>query len=262
MIDTYLDESGIHDGAAICVVAGCYSGKGQFRKLEKAWLASLRDYEFPLKDSHATDLLKSRRHQPMVQALAFAIGQQPEVYPVSFGIIVDDFNSFSEKQRRWFTGARLDEIKGNLRSTGSPNKPYFVPFQECVRAVAEHAPVGGKAGYIVGQYALTLFKHIKERAEKPDPLTTWKSKDRVGNITALRASETPELQEADLLVHLTYQHMLERHAANDWNVQPSGLLAECMRNMRFLDEHTFLNRECLRERLEQSRAIVGNWDSA
>jgi hypothetical protein len=85
IIDTYLDESGIHDGAEICMVAGYYGGKGQFRKLEKAWLASLRDYEFPLKDSHATDLLKSRRHQPMVQALAFAIDQQPEVYPVSSG---------------------------------------------------------------------------------------------------------------------------------------------------------------------------------
>ena len=34
---------------------------------------------------------------------------------VLVGIIVDDFKSFSEKQRRWFTGATLDEMKSNLR---------------------------------------------------------------------------------------------------------------------------------------------------
>ena len=36
MIDAYLDESGIHDGADICVVAGYFGGPSQFKKLALA----------------------------------------------------------------------------------------------------------------------------------------------------------------------------------------------------------------------------------
>jgi hypothetical protein len=36
MIDAYLDESGIHDGAEVCLIAGYFGGRVQWRKFSKA----------------------------------------------------------------------------------------------------------------------------------------------------------------------------------------------------------------------------------
>jgi hypothetical protein len=104
MIDAYLDESGIHDGAAICVVAGYFGGKGQFRKLEKAWTRILARHGVPFNKFHATDMARSDRYQPMLLELAQAIAESRKVHPVSFGIVVDDFNLYTEKQRKFLTG--------------------------------------------------------------------------------------------------------------------------------------------------------------
>jgi hypothetical protein len=269
MIDAYLDESGIHDGAAICVVAGYFGGRGQLGKLETAWKAVLSEYKFPMEDFHAKNLLKQRRHRPMLHDLAEAIAKQPKVYPVSFGVVVQDFNSFSLKQRRFFTGATVNRRTGKLVTTGAPTKSYFVPFQNCLKAVTEYAPVGGKAHFAFGidrpfaEYAVSLFAQIKEQiAEGSYPDSAWKAKDRLGDPTFPEASKTAQLQAADLYVHLTYQHMIERRVTQDWKAQPPAeLLALCLVNMKTREDHQFMDKECLEDVLAQSRADAGDWDS-
>jgi hypothetical protein len=51
--------------------------------------------------------------------------------------------------------------------------------------------------------------------------------------------------------------MLDRHKAQDWRVQPSGLLRQCLRNLRSHDDHTFQNKECLAQMLELLRKSAG-----
>jgi hypothetical protein len=80
-----------------------------------------------LHEFHATEMVRARRYQPMLLELAQVISEY-RVYPVSFGIVVDNFNSYNENQRKFITGARLDEKTGKFLSSGCPNKPYFVPF--------------------------------------------------------------------------------------------------------------------------------------
>jgi hypothetical protein len=262
MIDAYLDESGIHDGAAICVIAGYFGGRGQFGKLDQAWKRVLEDFNFPVADLHATDLIKSHRHAPMLKVLAETIARQSKIHPVSFGIVVEDFQSFPLKQRQFMTGATLKN--GKLVTSGSPNKPYFVPFQFCIKKVAQYAPVGGKADFFFGldrpfaKYATSLFDEIKKNA----PFWNWESKDRLGGREFPLASETAGLQAADLLAHLTYKHMLERYAANDWDVQPTGILLDCLTNSRAIDDHEFQDKHCLQATLEKSYQLVGNWDGS
>jgi hypothetical protein len=268
MIDAYLDESGIHDGAAICVIAGYFGGKGQMRKLERAWKTVLADFDFPMEEFHAKDLIKSHMHQPMLRGLARAIAGQEKVCPVSYGIVVEDFYSFSLEQRRFMTGATIDPKTIKLITSGCPTKPYFVPFQNVVRLVTDYAPVGGKAHLNFGvdrsfaEYALAMFKQIQEQAKVgPRPWSTWKSVDRLGAALFPKASETAPLQAADLLVHLTYRHMCEWHE-KEKVAQPSGLLMECLANMRSRDDHKYQDRECLDQILRQSRGFLGDWDAA
>lgn len=266
MIDAYLDESGIHDGAQICVIAGYFGGKGQMRKLDAAWKATLRDFDFPMADFHAKSWVKLPEHLPMLRELARVIGQQRKVHPVSYGIIVDDFYSFTLAQRRFLTGATLHPRTHKLTSNGCPTKPYFVPFQNIVRLIADYAPVGGKAHFNFGlnepfaKSALALFKQIiKQSKLEPRPWSTWKSVDRLGTPLFPLASETAPLQAADLLVHLTYLHMNE-WKANKKIVKQSPFLTECLQNSRSNEDHSYQNRKCLQRILEQSRQIVPDWD--
>jgi len=263
MFEAYLDESGIHDSAAICVIAGYFGDRAQLRMLEHHWKAVLKRFKFPMCDFHAKDLVKTAKHQPMLKALAVTIGKQRKVHPVIYGIVVDDFNSFSLKQRRWFTGATLNETHGKLVTSGCPSKPYFVPFQNCLHRVTDYAPVGQKAHFFFGldrpfaEYATSLFAQIKKVSY---PLSQWNTKDRLGDPSFPLASDTAQLQAADLLVHLSYQHMLERYEAGNWDVVPSGLLSNCLRNTRSRLDHAFQVKHQLQEILNMTYPRAGNWD--
>jgi hypothetical protein len=263
MLEAYFDESGIHDGAAVCVIAGYFGYANHWRAQETKWRKVLDDFNFPLEDFHAHKLIGSEQHQSMLKKLAEAIAKSA-IYPISAGIIVDDFNSFSEKQRKFMTGATLNEKTGKLRTSGAPTKPYFTPFQLCLRKVTDYTRPGRKANFFfgldrpMGKYAKVLFNQIKTHNAWPE--SVWSSKSRLGDPAFPLARETPQLQAADLFVHLTYQHMLERHAANDWNVTPTGSLLTCLRNVKSLSDHFFQTKDCLQEMLEKTYAIAGNWD--
>jgi hypothetical protein len=56
MLDAYLDESGIHGGATVGVIAGYIGGRGQFKKMEEEWRKALSDFDVPLEEFHAKDL--------------------------------------------------------------------------------------------------------------------------------------------------------------------------------------------------------------
>lgn len=262
MLEAYFDESGIHDRAAVCVVAGYFGYANQWRAQEQKWRKVLKDFNFPLEDFHATNLIRSKRHQPMLGKLAEAIAKSA-IYPIAAGIIVDDFNSFSEIQRKWMTGATILKT-GKLKTSGAPTKPYFIPFQFCLRKVTDYTKPGRKANFFFGldkpmaKYAKVMFTQVK--TQKLWSQSSWQTQRRLGDPAFPLAKETPQLQAADLLVHLTYQHMLERLAINDWNARPSGMLAICLRNKKSWHDHMFQAKIHLQQMLEQTYVFAGNWD--
>ena len=55
MLEAYLDESGIHDGAHACVIAGYWGGEKQWRNFERAWKRIIEDADTPgLIEFHAS----------------------------------------------------------------------------------------------------------------------------------------------------------------------------------------------------------------
>ena len=226
MIDAYLDESGIHDGAAVCVIAGYFGGRGKWRKFEDNWKQMLRDFKVPMEKFHTKHLYPepkegtwfcdqwSRRddYKSFHDAIADTIYEHKKIHPVAAGIIVPAFNSFSLDDRRFLTGATMTP-KGIPVHPGSPDRPYFVPFQTVVRKICEYAPVGGKAHFFFGidrsfyNYATVLFKQIMNDSFRIGGPLAWK--DRLGTPSAPKAANTAELQAADFLANLTYHHMLD-----------------------------------------------------
>jgi hypothetical protein len=269
MLDAYLDESGVHGGAVACVIAGYYGGRGEWRRFEKGWRKAFADHGVPLAQFHALHLVKRRRYfsaaegwdqerySSFVAALASAITAH-KICPVSVSIVVDDFMSFTEMQRRFFTGATM--LNGRLITTGCPNKAYFTPFQNCVKRVASYAPVGGKANFYFGLdrpfggYAKVLYEMIK---------TTPRSdgyRDRLGETSFPLAKDTPQLQAADLLAYLTFDHMNRLLESNQENAPPSDLLNACLVRTRVSEDHSYMNRSMLQQSLEQTYQREGRWD--
>lgn len=261
MIQAYFDESGIHQGSNALVIAGYFGTTAQWKAFRKKWLKVLGDFDFPLKDFHTTDLIRQRAHEPMLAALADAVARS-EIYPVSSGIIVPDFKSFSEKQRKWLTGA-MAMPSGKAKYSGSPNRPYFVPFQKTLENVTAYAQPGRTAKFYFGvdrpvaKYAEVFFEQIKGH-----PLRGfgWQTRDRLGTVEFPLAKETPELQAADLLAFLTYRHMEERYALNDWSVGPSGLLATCLRKVRSPYDHGFETKDSLQVAFDNLNRLSPGWD--
>ena len=271
MVDAYLDESGIHDGAKMCVIAGYFGRSWQMEKLEKAWKKILADFNFPMKDFHAKNLLKTKKYHPMLKELARAVGQQKKVYPVTWAIVVDDFNSFSLEQRRFMTGATLDPKSRKLVTSGCPNKPYFVPFQQVIKVVTDAASIGSKAHFNFGidkqfaEYAVTLFKQIIETTSKPRAFSTWKSRDRLGKALFPLASETAQLQAADLLVHISYRMMDDWRTTGKTGQSPIfiyELLEFCLANMRKKGDHVYQDKALLQQMITQAKNYVPGWKDA
>ena len=67
MLQGYLDESGIQEGAPLCLIGGFFGGPGQFKKFGKAWQTVLNQYEvqeFHAKEYWAFDSKGKRAAHP------------------------------------------------------------------------------------------------------------------------------------------------------------------------------------------------------
>jgi hypothetical protein len=252
MVEAYLDESGIHDGAPVCLIAGYFGSKSQFIKFEGLWEKRLDSFEIPLEEFHAKDFVKRQgfflgweesRWQKCMETLAEAIVKY-KIHPVSYGIIVGDFYSFSYNQRRFLTGATLTP-EGKLITSGAPNKPYFAPFQQLTRRIASYAPVNGKVHFFFGldrpfaEYARDLYATLKNNPVHP-------YRERLGDPTFPLAKETPELQAADFLVYLTYLHMQERMKTQNWYIRPHPVLRTLHSRLKSPEDLVFQDKECIR----------------
>jgi hypothetical protein len=269
MIQAFLDESGTHRGANVCAIAGYFGAPNPMRKFERAWKHKLAEFKFPIADFHATDLITSTQHHPMLIELARIAGEQRKVYPVTWAIFVDDFNSFSLEQRRFMTGAILDPFAGKLRSSGCASKPYFVPFQNVVKLITDATPVGSKAHFAFGlntefaSYALALYRQIVDNPPPKDSaISTWKTRRRLGSMAFPAAASTAQLQAADLLVHTSYRLL------KDWRVtgRKDGslpivyeLLNLATANMRRKGDHVYQGKAQFEQTLSQAKTFATTW---
>lgn len=264
MIQAFLDESGIHQGAEVCVIAGYYGESTQWRNLEKNWQTVLRDADVPIEKFHALDLLEHRKfffgmervqHDKLKTDLANAIASC-EVHPVTVALIVPDFRALTIPQKQFFTGATIDDntVPGKLRTSGCPTTPYFMPFLHCVRRVFDNTPNSKEVDFHFGfaspfhGYATEMFKMIRTR--NPAARTPIQSK----------AKRKPEMQVADYLCYASYKHALERYAANDWNVIPAEPLRTLITNLQDPTDCQFFDKTTITESLRLTYERAGNWD--
>lgn len=218
MLSAHLDESGIHEGAQVCVVCGFFGGENQWKKADRQWKEILDRYgiaEFHSKDfwgrdekSQRVGAYKSWSDDKANKFLSSLVGvvETNVVYPVSSAIVVPDFYSSSHDERRFLTGGLY--FKNKFRSSGAPSKPYFVPFQHCITESAKYCKPGIQINYYFDfnkefkNYAVDLYSMLKNlAAAQRDPISK-----ALGNIEFPTGLQAPALQTADLLAYQTYQY--------------------------------------------------------
>jgi Protein of unknown function (DUF3800) len=247
-MDAYLDESGIHDGAPICVIAGYFGEPETWSQFADGWRRIFATCEMVMEEFHAKDLVKKTgsEYKSLAQSLTGLVADfASEIHPVSAAIIVKDFEAFSLDDRKFMTGATLRD--GQLRGSGSPDKPYYIPFQHCLKHIAKYAPARQTTNFFFGldrtfsDYAKLLYAQAKADPHSP-------FRETLGDIAFPLAKNTPQLQAADLLVHLGYLYALERMEENTWGqIQPGPLLMFALAGTLDQADHTVQDKQCLIE---------------
>jgi hypothetical protein len=222
-----------------------------------------------LEKFHAKDLVKhtgffkswpDATHQSFLYAIADVIVRY-KLRPIGEAVVVSDFNSFTLPHRKFFTGAVLDD--GKLITSGCPSKPYFMPFQHCVRRVAETA-APSKAYFFFGldrpfaEYATSLLRELSGNGYVAHSWGKY-----IGTPAFPRAADTPQLQAADFLSYLLYRDMVEREREQQLHLRgpASGLIAKCL--VRAVpNDVVYGDKQTLQDLLRQSYEDQGYWDQA
>ncbi|MDA2926549.1 DUF3800 domain-containing protein [Acidobacteria bacterium AH-259-G07] len=216
MFEAYADESGIHGDAQVCIVCGYVGGDGQWRCLETEWSQILASYH--VQDFHAKEfwtrkptgkLTGQYKHLSPNQGFRLIrdlvnIVLVKKVHLIGGAVNIEDFNSLTEKERKFITGGLTGD--GNKWvSSGAPSKPYFLPFQSCLVESINWTPSGQKVGIAFDQQKQYMKRAIETYRESYLVLDDEMSK-KMDLIVFAERHEAAGLQLADLSAYLWYRY--------------------------------------------------------
>ncbi|MBZ5573901.1 MAG: hypothetical protein LAO09_18705 [Acidobacteriia bacterium] len=245
-LESYMDESGIQDGAHACVVAGYWGSEKQWRKFEPRWRKIIRDADEPtLKEFHSNSFWRSDstrkgvfakwsndKAEHFINDLLACIGDY-RLYPAGFALDVSAWDKLNKNERMFLTGGRYDGKNERWVTPSAPNQTYYLPFQFCVVAPASTCKPHLKVHYFFDlnkqfkNHATDLFKHLKKDE-------TVQCRDRMGELALPTSEAAPGLQAADLLAYQSYQFCKIRIARSEpirmGELNP--ILQAALKNMR------------------------------
>ena len=251
MIEAYCDESGIHDGAAFCVVVGFVGSARNWQLFENRWAKASGGVDFHGKEFFAR--VRGQRVGPYKgwtdqKARDYLIGladvvATTDVLPIGSVINVKDFNALSLDDRKYLTGAIYTVRAQRFRTSGAPNKPFFLGFGDCMAAAAAHVRKPKWKVNIVwdrqNQFAGLATELFQTALEKGIPGLH----DRLGELSFKPKTGLGGLQAADLLAHTAYKRSgLAVGANKELDMATLRLRPKTVRRIRLYDSVSFPDR--------------------
>ena len=210
MLTAYMDDSGSHDNAPVCVLAGYFGGWRRWLEFEESWIAVLKKYcvkEFHAKRFWAKDPSGQRvdeyrdwtddKASAFLNELLAIIEGSARIYPFASGVVATEWRKQTIDERRRLTGG------SEMHPTGKPSKSVFLALQRCVVRVASYCKPGIKANYFIDSnkqldaWATICFYGLKENYRK-DGGDIYLS---MGTLTPDDSRIAVPLQAADLLAY-------------------------------------------------------------
>lgn len=217
----FFDESGIHDGASVCVVAGYVGSLNEWRRFDETWGEYANTPGFHAKEFFARDTAGNRvgpyrgwhdsRAEEYLSTLLTAITSL-KLNPVGALVDVIGFHQYTEDERRLLTAGQVTH-RGKWIQTGAPTKPYFIAFWKVVTSAVE---VSDRADWKVefvfdlqDQYeSLALKTYARLKSELGEPYC-----GRLGPASFESRHAALGLQAADLLAYCWHQFGTHGHHA-------------------------------------------------
>lgn len=215
------DESGIHDRAPICVIAGYVGTMNEWKRFEALWGPYANEPGFHAKRFFASD--PAGRRVPPYDEWSDEIAQRYlrrlldsitslKLYPVGTLVDVRAFRQYSQDERRFLTGGYMKTL-GKWVHSGAPTKPYYVAFWKAVESSLERVERNDWEIHFVfdrqhqfAPLALRLYSRLKNEL---DPSYS----NRMGSIVFESRDKAIGLQAADLLAYCWYQFGRHGHRA-------------------------------------------------
>ena len=222
MLEAYMDESGIHDEAHACVIAGYWGGENQWRRFERRWTQIIEDADEPeVQEFHSVDFWKpdgsrkgvfaewsDTKADAFINDLLSCIGDY-KLYPMSATLKVAAWEKLTKNERMFLTGGKFNSELNAWITPSSPNQTYYLPFQFAVAL-----PAMACKAHLKVHYAFDLHKQFKTHASELFALLKKDEKlscrDRLGTFGMEDGKDAPGLQAADLLAYHSYQHNKSR----------------------------------------------------
>jgi hypothetical protein len=271
MLEAYMDESGIHDGATLCVVGGFYGSQKEWGRAEQAWNKVVGHYGLEPAGFHSKEFwnrksgasaykgLSDAQAEKLLERLVNVI-QRHRIFPFGHGVVVEHWNQVPVGWRQFLTGAAWSN--GKLVGTGSPNRSYYLPFQYCVEDCIRLAAAKDRVHFYAGLdntfwgYLRDLYLNELMRDET--------TKASLGGLSFPLSKDTPGIQMADLLVYQIYRLNKLRLQGRKSEID-SLLLDRLTKNARQpmmvlgMEELKIMAGEAIKRRPEIATALGDNW---
>ena len=214
MLEAYCDESGIHDDALKCVVAGWVAAAPEWQLFEDKWARASDSIDFHAKEFFGRDD-SGRRLGPYAswtddRALRYMNGliealSLPVLRPTGAVVHVDAFRALTLDERRWLTGGAKRRGAHKWHNQGSPNRPYYLGFMDCLEGATNYVQhPHTKVNFFFDQQSVLAPHALRfyqlARAHLRDPMTP-----KMGDIAFKGKAGIGALQAADLLAHVLYR---------------------------------------------------------
>ncbi len=180
MVKACMDESGIHEGAHVCVIGGYWGSAKKWARFELRWREIIKDTgESSLKEFHSTDFWYSDGRRKGVFARWSDIKADTfisnlttcivdsGILPTSAILVADEWKKLNRDERTFVTGGRYSPSTSQWIATGAPNRIYFLPFQFAIEYPAMHCSPGLHVHYVFDlnkqfkKHALDLYALMK-----------------------------------------------------------------------------------------------------
>ncbi|MFB3107724.1 MAG: hypothetical protein ACE1ZA_22745, partial [Pseudomonadales bacterium] len=218
--------SGTHQDAKLCLAAGYIASVDTWQAFDRRWRLRLSASGVP--DFHAEAFfgrdkngkrrrlfqhLTHRQASDLISDLATII-HDTDVNPIKSSVHVADFVAFTEDERRYLTGAYWDGGKLTWTISGSPHRPFYLPFQHVILGALEHSDGAEPVDFTFDQhnvlygYMRDLYNQLRARSTRTEHADMRPLVAKMGQILEGKRQSDPALQASDLLAYCWYRRGL------------------------------------------------------
>jgi hypothetical protein len=230
------DESGIHDGADLCILSGYIASVKQWELFDSRWNAVLvrNDVsDFHSKDFFALDKSGKRigrykslsqpdvklsygdwsdeRANDFIDGLLSAV-HDSTIHPIGSYVNTAVFFGFTYGERKYLTGGKFNGETLKWLTTGAPSKPYFLIYDHCLAEALHRTKVGMRTLFIFDQQRQFESRAVQQFSESMTVLSHRAgdvARGKYAGVLFHERTDVPGLQAADLYTHCWHRYVTD-----------------------------------------------------